>query len=106
MLSLILVLKQQLTDKKILQMSIANINDNFERISLKPCYCLFNSTEYINLNSLSINKKHIKNTNIIAYEIKCITKQNIAYQYIDNKPPLCFNFTSVDAYIIEENKDK
>ena len=55
----------------------------FEKISLKPSYYSFNSIEYINLNSLSINKKYIKNKHIVAHEIKYITKQNIADQYID-----------------------
>ena len=55
---------------------------------------------------LSINKRHIKNTDIVAHEIKYITKQNIADQYNDRELFLCFCFSSVDAYIIEENKDK
>ena len=35
-----------------------------------------------------------------------LTKHNIPDQYIDKEFPLCFSFSSVDAYIIEENKDK
>ena len=31
------------------------------------------------------------------------TKQNIADQYIDNELPLCFSFSDIKAYIIEEN---
>ena len=78
----------------------------FEKINLKFSYCPFNSIEHIDLNLLNINKKCIKNTDIIAHEIKYITKQNIAYQHIDREFPLCFSSSDVDAYIIEENKDK
>ena len=60
----------------------------FERIFLKPSYFSFNNIEKIDLNLLSINKKHIKNTNIVAHEIKYTTKQNIAAQYIDKELPL------------------
>ena len=48
----------------------------FEKINLKPSYCPFNNIEHIDLNLLSINKKYIKNTDIVAHEIKYITKQN------------------------------
>ena len=78
----------------------------FEKINLKPSYFLFNSIEYIDISSLSINKKHIKSTDIVAHEIKYITKQNIADQCIDRELPLCFSFSSVYAYIIKENKNK
>ena len=40
---------------------------SFERISVKPCYCPFNNIEHINLNLLSINKRHIKNTQILLF---------------------------------------
>ena len=76
----------------------------FGKISLKASHCPFNTIEYINLNLLRINKKHVKNTDIVAHEIKFITKQNIADQYINNELPLCFS--DIRAYIIEENKDK
>ena len=33
---------------------------SFEKISLKPSYCPFNNTEHIDLDLLSINKRHIK----------------------------------------------
>ena len=55
---------------------------------------------------LSINKRYIKNTNIVAHEIKYITKQNIADQYIGRELPLCFSFLFIRAYINEEAKDK
>ena len=74
---------------------------SFERISLKPSYCSFNNIEHLDLNLLSINKRHMKNTNIVAYEIKYITKQNIADQYIDRELPLCFSFYDIRAHIIE-----
>ena len=85
-------------------MSITNINGNFQKITLIPSYCLFNDIKHIDLNLLSINKKCIKNTNVVAHEIKYITTQNINNQNIDNEIPLCLSFSDVDAYIIEENK--
>ena len=76
----------------------------FGKTNLKPSYCVFDSIEYIDKGLISINKKCIKNT--FALEIKYITKQNINNQNIDNELPLCFSFSDVDAYIIEENKNK
>ena len=64
----------------------------FEKISLKLSSFPFNNIEGIDLNLLIINKKCIKNTDIVAHEIKYITKQNIADQYIDKELPLCFIF--------------
>ena len=58
------------------------------------------------MNLLSINKKYIKNTGIVAHEVKYITTQNINNKNIDNELPLCLSFTDVDAYIIEKNKNK
>ena len=55
---------------------------------------------------LSVNKKHIKNTDVVAHEIKYITKQNIADHYLDNELPLCFSFSDIRAHIIEETKNK
>ena len=77
-----------------------------EKINLKPSYCSFSSIDDMDISSLSVNKKHIKNTDIVAHEIKYISKQNISDQYIDRELPLCFSFSSLDAHIIEENKDK
>ena len=79
---------------------------SFEKICLKPSYYPFNNIGHIDLNLLCINNRHIKNTNIIAHEIKYITKKNIADQYIDKELPLGFSFYNIRAYIIEENKDK
>ena len=73
---------------------------------LKPFHCLFNSIEYIDISLLSISKKCIKNTDIVAHEIKYITKQNIADHCIDREFPLCFRFSSLNAYMIEENQSK
>ena len=56
------------------------------------------------LNFLCINKKYRKNTDVVTYEIKYITTQNIDIQNINNKLPLCIS--DVRAYIIEENKYK
>ena len=77
-----------------------------KKINLKPSYCSFNSIECVDINLISINKKFIKNTGIFADEIKYTTKQNISDQDIDNELPVCFSFSCLDAYIIEENKNK
>ena len=55
---------------------------------------------------VSINKKCIKNTDAVIYEIKCITIQSINNQNIDGGISFCLSFSDVDAYIIEENKNK
>ena len=47
-----------------------------------------------------------KNTGIIIHEIKDIMMQSINNQNIDNEVPLCFSFSNVDAYIIEESENK
>ena len=78
----------------------------FEKINLEPSYCLFNDIKHIALNLLSINKKCIKNADIVAHQIKYITTQNIDNQNIDNELPLCFSLSNVDAYIIKENENK
>ena len=51
-------------------------------------------------------KRTYLNTCIVTHETKYITTQNIDNQNINNELPLCFSFSDVDAYIIEENKDK
>ena len=43
---------------------------------------------------------------VYAHEIKYIITQNIDNQNIDNELPLCLSFNDIDAYIIEENKNK
>ena len=55
---------------------------------------------------LSIDKKYMKNTDAVIYEIKYILMKSINSQNIDSKIPLCLNFNDVDAYIIEENERK
>ena len=42
------------------------------KISLKSSYCIFNDIKHIDLNLLSINKKCIKNTDVVTHEIKYI----------------------------------
>ena len=79
---------------------------SFKKISLKPSHCVFNYIKHIDLNLLSINKKRIKNTDVVPNEIKYITTQNTDNQNINNELPLCISFSDVRAYIIEENKDK
>ena len=73
---------------------------------MKPSYCFFNDIKHINLNWLSINKKCIKNTDVVAHEIKYIITQNIGNQNNDNELSLCLSFSNVDAYIIEGKENK
>ena len=77
----------------------------FEQIILKPSYYFFNDIKHIGLNLLSINKKCIKNTDVVIHEIKYIITQKIDNQNIDNELPLFLRFGDVDAYIIEENEN-
>ena len=67
---------------------------------------MFNDIKHIDLNLLSINKKRLKNTDVVTHEIKSITTQNINNQNINNEVPLCICFSDVRAYIIEENENK
>ena len=78
----------------------------FKQINLKPSCCIFKDIKHIDLNLVSINKKCIKNTDVVAHEIKYIITQNIDNQNIDNQLPLCLSFNDIDACIIEENKNK
>ena len=66
----------------------------------------FDDIGNIDLNLLSINKKCVKNTDAFVYEIKHVAMQSINNQNIDKEAPLCFSFSDVDAYIIEENENK
>ena len=72
----------------------------------EPSYCLFNDIKHIDLNLLSINKRCIKNTDVVAHEIKYITTKNINNQNVDNEHPLCISFYNVDAYVIKENENE
>ena len=75
----------------------------FRNVNLNHTYYFFDYVETIDLNLLSINKKCIKNTDAFVYEIKYIKMQSINNQNINKEVPLCFSFSDVDAYIIEEN---
>ena len=55
---------------------------------------------------LSIDKKCMKNTDAIIYEIKYITMECINNPNVDREIPLCVSLSDVDAYIIEENENK
>ena len=77
----------------------------FEKINLKPSYFLFNDIKHIDLNLLYINKKYVKNTEVVTHEIQYIKMQNIDNRNIDKELPLCLSFNDVDAYIIEENEN-
>ena len=79
---------------------------SFEQINLKPSYCLFKDMKYIDLNLLSVNKKCLKNIDVVVHQIKYIITQNIDNQNIDSELPLSISFSDVDAYIIEENENK
>ena len=63
---------------------------------------MFNDIKHVDLNLLSINKKRLKNTDVVTHEIKSITTQNINNQNINNEVPLCICLSDVRAYIIEE----
>ena len=81
-------------------------NTTFEKINLNPTYYFFDDIKDIDLNLLSINKKCIKNTDAVSYEVKYIIMQSINNQNTDKEVPLSLTFTDVDAYIIEENENK
>ena len=48
----------------------------------------------------------MKTADAAIYEIKYITMQSINIKNIDRKFPLCLSFSSINAYIIEENENK
>ena len=71
----------------------------FKNINLNGA-TIFDNIKNIDLGSLIINKKHIKDSNAVAsYEIRYITKWDHTYQKI----LVCLRFTDLDAYFIEEN---
>ena len=78
----------------------------FEKISLNLSHYFFNSIKKIDPNFLSTNKKCMKNTDAVVYEIKYIMMQSIDNQNLNKEVPLCLSFSDVDAYIIEENENK
>ena len=85
-----------------------NMDDRitFEKINLNYTYYFLKNVKNIDLNLLNINKKCMKNTNAVIYEIKYIMMQSINNQNIDREIPLCLSFSDVDAYIIEKNESK
>ena len=72
-------------------MPITSINYNFQKINLNPSFYLFNDTDDVDLNLLSIIKNCIRNTDVVILEIKYIMTQNINNQNIDNAVPLCLS---------------
>ena len=62
----------------------------FEKINPNNAALIFDDIENIELYSLIIDKKHIKDANTINYEIKHIRKQDGIYK----KAPLCIRFTT------------
>ena len=67
---------------------------------MSPFFFFFDNIKNIDPNSLIINKKYIKNTNAISYEVRYITKWENIYE----KVPLCLRFTDVDAYLLRKMK--
>ena len=94
------------TFKTIALKNVIEDHTTFEKINLSHSYYFFDNTENIDPNLLSINKKCIRNTDDVIYEIKYITIQSINNQNIDKGIPLCLSFSDVDACIIEENENK
>ena len=78
----------------------------FKKINLNHSYYFFNDIKNIDPNFVGINRKCMKNTDDVVYEIKYIMMQSINNQNIDRGNPLCLSFSDVDAYIIEENENK
>ena len=73
-----------------------------EKVNLNHTYYFFENIKNIDPYLLSINKKCMKNTDAVVYEIKYIMMQSINNQNIDKEVPPCLSFSDVDAYIIEE----
>ena len=73
----------------------------FAKMNLNNSYYFCENMKNIDQNLLSINKKRMKNTDAVVYEMKYIMMQNI-----DKEVPLCLSFSDVDTYIIEENESK
>ena len=69
----------------------------FEKININHSYYFFDDIENIDPNLLSINKKCMKNTDGVIYEIKYIMMQSISNQNIDNEVALCLSFSNVVA---------
>ena len=78
----------------------------FKKINLNRSYCFFNDIKNIDLNLLSLQKICMTNSDAVVYSIQYIMMQSINNQNIDNEVPLYLSFSDVDAYIIEENRNK
>ena len=73
----------------------------FRKFNLNRPYYFFNDTKNVDLNLLSIDKVYTKDTHVVICSIKYIMME-----IINSEIPLCFRFSDVDAYIIEENGNK
>ena len=73
----------------------------FRKFNLNRPYYFFNDIKNIDLNLLSIDKVYTKDTHVVICSIKYIMME-----IINSEIPLCFRFSDVDAYIIEENGNK
>ena len=77
-----------------------------KKINLNLPYYFFIGTisiKSVGPNLLSINKISNKNTDVVVYNIKYIKMDSINNQNIDSEDTVCFSFSDVDAYIIEES---
>ena len=73
----------------------------FRKFNLNRPYYFFNDIKNVDLNLLSIDKVYTKDTHVVICSIKYIMME-----IINSEIPLCFRFSDVDAYIIEENGNK
>ena len=77
-------------------------HEPFKNINLNGA-TIFDNIKNMNLDSLIINRKCIKDSNAVtSYEIRYITKWDHTYQKIT----VCLRFTDLDAYFIEKNESK
>ena len=77
-----------------------------KKININHAIIFFDDIKNIDLNLLTINKKCIKNTNTVSYEIKYTIMQSINGQNIDGKVPLCPRFSDLHACFIEGNENQ
>ena len=80
---------------KIVTKHVKINHEPFKNINLNGATNFFDDIKNIDLDLMIINKKHVKDSNVVAsYEIRYITKWDHTYQKI----PACLRFTDVDAY--------
>ena len=77
-----------------------------EKINLNHAIILFDDIKNTDLNLLTINKKCIKNTNTVSYEVKHVPMQSNNGHNIDGEVSVFLKFSDSDEYIIDENENK